>query len=230
MNNNCKKNILNTVDFIIYIIMLIYIFFFIKIIIFKNGFTNEFRLINLNPFLLILDKTISIDILLKNIAGNIIAFIPMAILLPILINKLNLRSTIILCFVISISIELLQYIFRLGVTDLADIILNLLGGLIGSILYFKLLKPFDMRLEYNIATLFFMVIFGLMFIFALWILQPNMLPKRNLSIGLEELEALDSNSYNVDALCISIKDCYINTYTLSEEDKINYNKEIDFNI
>ncbi|MBS7578219.1 MULTISPECIES: VanZ family protein [unclassified Enterococcus] len=59
---------------------------------------------------------------------NIVLFIPLGILLA---NKLKLVSTILLSLLFILSIESIQYIFKLGVFDVIDIATNFSGILIG---------------------------------------------------------------------------------------------------
>jgi len=72
----------------------------------------------------------------KNILGNIIGFIPLGILLPIMSTRLQriLRTTGVV-FLISLSFETIQLITNLGVFDVDDLILNTIGGAIGYLIY-----------------------------------------------------------------------------------------------
>ena len=72
-----------------------------------------------------------------NIFGNIIAFIPFGIYLPYTSeSKLGFISTFLYTFSLSLTIELVQLITRVGSCDVDDIILNTLGGVIGYILWY----------------------------------------------------------------------------------------------
>lgn len=71
-----------------------------------------------------------------NLGGNIIAFIPFGTFLPMINRKkTGFINTVILSFLFSSLIEIIQLYFKLGVFDVDDIILNTLGGLIGYLLY-----------------------------------------------------------------------------------------------
>lgn len=73
---------------------------------------------------------------LNNLAGNIIGFIPLGIFLPFLFRNLRrLWKTVSLIFLVSLSFELIQLVFGLGVFDVDDLILNTTGGLIGFCLF-----------------------------------------------------------------------------------------------
>ena len=72
-----------------------------------------------------------------NIFGNIIAFIPFGIYLPYTSeSKLGFISTFLYTFSLSLTIELVQLITKVGSCDVDDIILNALDGVIGYILWY----------------------------------------------------------------------------------------------
>lgn len=75
---------------------------------------------------------INFEIWFKNIFGNIVLFIPIGIILPML--NISYRRVFALMFMticIITTIELIQMITRVGSFDIDDIILNTLGALIG---------------------------------------------------------------------------------------------------
>jgi glycopeptide antibiotics resistance protein len=71
-----------------------------------------------------------------NLFGNIAVFVPFGIFLPA-VFKLGKRliNFLILFFVPLLVLEILQTVLRLGSFDVDDLILNLLGALIGFVLY-----------------------------------------------------------------------------------------------
>ncbi|MGE6596191.1 VanZ family protein [Bacillus proteolyticus] len=74
----------------------------------------------------------NIDIVLMNTLGNVIIFIPFGFLLPLLfkqINNVKMASKIFTLFIL--LIESLQLLTFSGIFDIDDIILNMLGALIG---------------------------------------------------------------------------------------------------
>lgn len=81
---------------------------------------------------------------IENLAGNVIGFIPLGFLLPIISKEQNtIFKVIFTTFSISLTYELLQRIFRLGIFDVDDLIMNTLGGVFGYIIFlglFRLLK------------------------------------------------------------------------------------------
>lgn len=60
---------------------------------------------------------------------NVLLFIPFGLLLKLL--GLNTRLILLIGFTFSCSIELLQYLFKLGLCELDDVFHNTLGTLIG---------------------------------------------------------------------------------------------------
>ena len=68
--------------------------------------------------------------------GNVIAFIPFGFMIPIvsLKNRVFFR-TVGLTFLLSLFIECIQLITRVGSFDVDDLILNTLGGIIGHIIF-----------------------------------------------------------------------------------------------
>lgn len=72
----------------------------------------------------------------KNIGGNIVGFIPLGLLFPLLFS--NLRrwwKTTILIFGISLSFEITQLITGWGMFDVDDLILNTTGGFLGYLFF-----------------------------------------------------------------------------------------------
>ncbi len=71
-----------------------------------------------------------------NLVGNVAAFLPFGFILPIIIRKkTNLLELVVLSFAFSLVIETLQLVFRVGIFDVDDLLLNTLGGLIGYIAF-----------------------------------------------------------------------------------------------
>lgn len=72
------------------------------------------------------------DIPIKNLLGNAVMFLPLGIYLPLLWDKMkSFRVTMLTTLVILLVIELLQMVTRLGSFDIDDLILNLLGAVLG---------------------------------------------------------------------------------------------------
>ena len=70
-----------------------------------------------------------------NLAGNILGFVPAGFFIPMLWkNKRGFFFTICVTFQMSLLVEILQLIFRVGSFDVDDLILNTLGGMLGYLL------------------------------------------------------------------------------------------------
>ena len=82
-----------------------------------------------------------------NLFGNIIEFVPFGALIRWVINR-SVRWYQVLgyTFLLSLSVEVLQLIAKVGVFDVDDLLLNSLGGLIGFWVYY-LLRTVDRRRE-----------------------------------------------------------------------------------
>lgn len=75
---------------------------------------------------------INIDTILYNLIGNFLLFFPMGFLLPITFKRLDtLFKCIIIVFSSILLVEILQLTLQIGIFDIDDFILNLLGGFIG---------------------------------------------------------------------------------------------------
>lgn len=71
---------------------------------------------------------------------NVLLFIPLGFLLP-KIRKVNLKHVLLISFIISLSIELIQPLLNTArCSDITDIICNTFGGVLGYILYKQIKK------------------------------------------------------------------------------------------
>lgn len=88
------------------------------------------------------NHTLNTDIIVRNLAGNIIAFTPLGFFLPIFFAKLReLKWFIITIIAIICTIELAQLITLRGSLDIDDLLLNVPGALLGWLVW-KLLSQF----------------------------------------------------------------------------------------
>ena len=71
-----------------------------------------------------------------NLAGNVLAFVPFGVILPIL-NQKNARffRIFLMSFFFSTLIEFLQLVYHVGIFDVDDIFLNTCGSLLGYFMY-----------------------------------------------------------------------------------------------
>ena len=138
MKDNNKTSKLTLVLFIIYLIALFWI------LLFKLGVHFSYmgisRSVNLIPFSepLILNGKIDFGEMIM----NVIIFIPLGIYAGILFKKWIIGKKLFLFFLISLIIEVFQFILAVGVFDITDIINNTLGGIIGLMIYKGIEKIF----------------------------------------------------------------------------------------
>ena len=108
----------------------------------NNLIVSKVRL-NLIPFKIFYDAVIelrkgNIYYLIISLIGNIVMFVPIGFFVKLL-YKLNDKRIVIIGFLISLFIEIIQN-FTGRETDIDDLILNTLGVYIGIIIYKKLKK------------------------------------------------------------------------------------------
>lgn len=142
MNRNKLINI------IFYISGLIYLFILIMFLFKGFGKRMDSQSINLIPFKTIFNYIILIaspkfGFSIENIIGNILLFLPMGLYLNVIADRNRLSLAIII--LTSILVEVIQYLFNVGVLDIDDIILNSIGGFMGIKTYNFLLTKFKTR-------------------------------------------------------------------------------------
>ncbi|MCI6887419.1 MAG: VanZ family protein [Lachnospiraceae bacterium] len=73
---------------------------------------------------------------LLNVVGNVAAFIPCGFFLPI-VSRRSRRwyNAVLLCFGLSLGVEVVQLVFKVGSFDVDDLLLNTGGGVIGYVSY-----------------------------------------------------------------------------------------------
>ncbi|MNN08750.1 VanZ like family protein [compost metagenome] len=126
-----------------WVILSFYVLLLINIVFISR---DSLRSVNLIPFHSIKDYIMvdngfgKIRLLDMNIWGNVLMFIPAGIYVILNNTKKTIGRNLLLIFIISLLIEIVQYIFTLGATDIDDIILNVVGGLIGLVLFKALHK------------------------------------------------------------------------------------------
>ncbi len=152
MYSNIKlRKVLKSINIILFIIYIVLLF---KIILFKYSYSAHVSINNLISSSLIKSRSLNLIPFktirnfnyitshqgfrwgISNTCGNLIVFIPLGYLLPTIIKKyekfLYLLITVIF---FSTFFEVFQYIFKLGSSDIDDVILNTLGGIVGYALF-----------------------------------------------------------------------------------------------
>jgi glycopeptide antibiotics resistance protein len=148
-----EKNKKEYINGLLCFTIIIYICILLNVIIFKTlaspidlftGNHPTMRSINVISFKEIWNVNASMASNRRNILGNIILFVPLGILLETLLihKKNNIVKNLLVIILISFSFELMQFIFAIGVSDINDLILNTLGGVIGILIYQGMIAVF----------------------------------------------------------------------------------------
>lgn len=144
--------------FIVYILLLLYIMFFCRLNsivsmpydIWLHNMYNLLPFRNLYDFLTAPVKTTDyFIIILKNILGNIVLFLPFGFFLPALFSKCaNFKKFFLITLLTLFIVELLQFLTMLGAFDINDIVLNLIGAIVGFLInkYSKTKRLFNKQI------------------------------------------------------------------------------------
>lgn len=146
---NIKKKT-GAIQTLFWIAFLLYISMVIELVFFPIPFDpNEFAegrkfshpIMSLIPFVNILHAPLSIVV--RNLIGNLLLFVPLGFSLPIILKGQKVKQKSALILIISaIAVELIQFIgsfliFKMNwkIVDIDDVIMNILGGLVGLASY-----------------------------------------------------------------------------------------------
>lgn len=139
MNKKTIK-IVSWLLFLVYIGIVTYFMFFAEIW-GRTKVCNDYSY-NLIPFKEIkrfikYRKQLGMVAVATNIGGNIIGFMPFGFILPILTQKARgLLRIFILTLNLSLFIEMIQLVSKVGCCDVDDMILNTLGGVLGYVMFY----------------------------------------------------------------------------------------------
>ncbi|RZK38702.1 MAG: VanZ family protein [Hymenobacter sp.] len=119
-----------------YSLLLIYIVFFAR----RRRHLEE-RYLNLVPFensikdFVRLDTNSNKDLYnyYSNLGGNILLFIPLPFVIFSLFKIKSNKTILLVALGLSAFIEFTQYAFKIGVADIDDILLNVLGAIVGIV-------------------------------------------------------------------------------------------------
>ena len=125
--------------FIIYIAALVYFMFFAEILGRTDvGKTYRYNLVLFKEIKRFVNhfSQLGIEAVLANVAGNVLAFIPFGYCLPMVTeHKMKFISVTLYTFNLSLCIELVQLISKVGSFDVDDLLLNTFGGILGYICF-----------------------------------------------------------------------------------------------
>ncbi len=168
------------VNIVLILVAIVYGYFLLKVTLFRgasygliaNFETTGVRAVNFDPFIGFgKENPFTADVVKGHIKSEIYANLILLIPLGILFQTINrgrrafLKSVAWVCLT-SFFIELLQYIFALGIMDIDDLILNTAGGMIGAAIFVVMEKLSSYQTAKSIvagAGLFMSVLIILMF-------------------------------------------------------------------
>ena len=119
---------------IIYLLAIIYILCLFHVVTFQDINYGESNFV---PFKEIFRYSFGSHKFIRNVLGNIILFIPFGFLSSYLLKNRHLSVVTILTLIASGTIETVQYYIG-RVFDIDDIILNLIGGIVGFLIFIGL--------------------------------------------------------------------------------------------
>ena len=164
---NNATNRLTTVLFIVYLIALYWI------LLLKLGVRFSYmgdRRANLIPF--------SAPFLTSENILNVVIFVPLGIYTGVLFERWVFENKLLFFFLLSLLVEGLQYILRIGAFDVTDIITNTLGGIIGLMIFKAIEKAFRNNVKAQKFINKIAATGTLLMILFLVLLKINMLPLR----------------------------------------------------
>lgn len=142
MNREIKNKIkkVGTIVFLLYIAALIYFLFFSESY-GRTEFAEREYQYNIVPFreikrFWIYRKQLGAFAVVTNLLGNVVGFVPFGFILPLISRRVRGFFLITLSgFTLSLLVEVIQLVTKVGCFDVDDMILNTLGAAIGYILF-----------------------------------------------------------------------------------------------
>ncbi|MGX2944374.1 VanZ family protein [Enterococcus alishanensis] len=170
MNTKRNGKILLTV----YLIVLVWILLF-KLALSLPGIIQSFntqRSLNLIPFQG--STIINVKIGFLEIFYNFLIFLPFGGLLSVSSKRTSFLEKTMLMIAFSLTIEILQFILGIGASDVTDLLMNALGGIMGLLIYRLLLRSFpEIKLD-KFLVMLGSVIFVLCLAFVAFIIIYNL--------------------------------------------------------
>lgn len=128
---------------VLYIAVLFYVCFISEF--YGRDAVSDYRY-NLIPFkeitrFYVYREVVGFRAFITNLFGNVLAFMPFGFFVPILSGRnRHFWKMALLTFLLSLSIETIQLLARVGSFDVDDLILNTLGGILGYLFFYILNK------------------------------------------------------------------------------------------
>jgi glycopeptide antibiotics resistance protein len=70
-------------------------------------------------------------IAMVNLLGNILPFIPIGLLSPLIVRSASWQKALLLGVVTGVSFEMMEVVFRVGIFDVDDVLVNAFGVMVG---------------------------------------------------------------------------------------------------
>jgi glycopeptide antibiotics resistance protein len=140
-----------------WVLLLVFLLVLTRVILFKGSlqyYKNYFRTTyhsyhiaegkkkaNFKPFATIKlfyeSRRMNMEYKVNNLLGNILLFIPLGFLLPLLVKRFrNIFLIVLTGFLLSVFYECTQLLTGIGIFDVDDMILNTFGTLLGVIIFY----------------------------------------------------------------------------------------------
>jgi len=102
----------------------------------SNGYRYNLVLFREIKRFFIYRKEVGLEGFLVNMVGNVAAFMPFGLCLPMIsLKRRGFFSVLFWSFSLSLTIETIQLLYQIGSFDVDDILLNTIGGVLGYIGY-----------------------------------------------------------------------------------------------
>lgn len=126
----------------IFAVFALYAAFLLKLLLLSRAPGSE-RSVNLIPFASIADYAFSHSpgagqVAFANVVGNILVFIPLGVYASWLRHRAPAWLAMLAVASVSVAVEIIQGVFAVGASDIDDVILNFVGGLIGMLAFWLL--------------------------------------------------------------------------------------------
>ncbi|MFC3748589.1 VanZ family protein [Paenibacillus sp. GCM10012306] len=189
----------STVKVVFYLLFAGYAVIAVNLILFKTipitaifSYPGLLRSVNLMPFYTIIsyfsDDSVGLKRLLENILGNIALFIPLGVFVSHMGVMRSSRYKFGIILTTTVSFEIIQYILALGSSDIDDVLLNLIGGMLGIAVYKSLERRTTSREQIMNALVVFFLVTGISGIAVIGTVDRNLLP-----FGHQKFEYIDEN-------------------------------------
>lgn len=144
-----KKRLILMIGFFIYLAALVRIVLFKGLFFFRivpasnyykrhhaNSTYTDYNLVPFRTIKFFLSDSVSTSAAFFNLAGNILLFVPLGFLLPLVIrSSATFLRTILSTMALSVCFEIYQRTAQIGKADIDDVVLNTIGGVIGYGIY-----------------------------------------------------------------------------------------------